>query len=216
MNHQYKFPEFRLLSEFLSKEDLPDYYPLRFLEDHEADNRFALSVHVRTINGQQPDLLRKLATFFGCPEPKLPEEGDDYFEASDSWHGRGIGNLRDLADEISANDGQFFDIEYTVLEIRSVGSQARSAEPVDYTNYTVDESLDPQLCEAMVTGLEQTRRFLTDQHGCAHWKLAMVVFNPENPSGEYLVVGSAGEEALEGEIEQLMQRRVAPAPKMCG
>lgn len=125
MNNIHKFPEFHLLSEFLSAEMVPDYYPITFQEESEADNRFALRVHDHVGGRVRPDLLRKLAAFFGCPEAELPEEGDCSFEASDTWHCRGKGNLRDLADEIIKNDGQFFDLCYAVGEIRHIGNQIK-------------------------------------------------------------------------------------------
>lgn len=118
-----KYPEFARLSEFLKDLDLIDAYPISFEEEHEADNRFALRVGVENRNGQ-PELLRKLAAFWGCPEDELPEAGCDSFEASDSWHCLGEGNLRDLADQIAKDQGEgFFDCVYTVGEIHKLAEE---------------------------------------------------------------------------------------------
>lgn len=74
------------------------------------------------------------------------------------------------------------------------------------SNFTKDNSRDPDLYSAMVAGLEATRKYLVSV-GCPHWKLAMVTFNPNDPGIEYLVVGSQGQEELEMQIEQLILRK---------
>jgi hypothetical protein len=132
--------QFRLLSEFLKKEDVVDGYPIHFREESEADNRYALSVGVHPRNGH-PELLRKLAAFFGCPERELPDEGEDSFEASDHWHGRGAGNLRELADEmtIDLREG-FFDVDYTAGDIHALGAAPKVDPP----------SLELELAESIV------------------------------------------------------------------
>lgn len=207
MSLLHKYHEFHLLSEFLKKEGVPDAYPIYFREESEADNRFALSVSIHPRNGRI-ELLRKLAAFFGCPDDELPNPEDDSFEASDGWHGGANGDLRELADEMAKDLGEgFFDTDYTVGQIHTRGAMLKELQRADLVHYTADESQDPALFEAMVSGLEQTRQFLSNEHDCDHWKLAMVVFNPEAPDIEYLVVGSAGEEALEKEIEKLMLQR---------
>jgi hypothetical protein len=121
-----EYPEFRRLANFLDVEGVLDGYPIHFHEESEADNRFALSVSINNRNGR-PDLLRKLATFFGCPDKDLPMEGEESFEAEDSWHGateEDAGDLRELADEMAKEQGEgFFDCEYTAGEIRAIGNQ---------------------------------------------------------------------------------------------
>jgi hypothetical protein len=127
MSLLHKYHQFHLLSEFLKKEGVPDAYPIYFREESEADNRFALSVSIHPRNGRL-ELLRKLATFFGCPEDALPNPEDDSFEASDSWHGGANGDLRELADEMAKEIGEgFFDIDYTAGEIHRRGAEMKEA-----------------------------------------------------------------------------------------
>jgi hypothetical protein len=61
---------------------------------------------------------------------------------------------------------------------------------------------DPALYAAMATGLDATHARLPSL-GVAHWKLAMVAYDPDNPD-KYLVLSSAGEETLAAEIVALI------------
>ena len=130
MSLLHKYHQFHLLSEFLKKEGVPDAYPIYFREESDADNRFALSVSIHPRNGRN-ELVRKLATFFGCPEDELPNPEDDSFEASDDWHGGDNGDLRELASELAIDLGEgFFDTDYTVGQIHALGAQLeRAPEP---------------------------------------------------------------------------------------
>ena len=86
---------------------------IHFTEDSDPENKYALGVQTNN-----PELLRFLARICGCPIRDYPEKTDTYFEAGDQWHGRGRINLRDLADELIRMHGEFFDVEYTVGELK--------------------------------------------------------------------------------------------------
>lgn len=84
-----------------------------FTEDSDPENKYAIGVQTKNT-----ELLRFLARISGCPIRDYPEKTDTYFEAGDQWHGRGRINLRDLADELIRLHGEFFDVEYTVAELK--------------------------------------------------------------------------------------------------
>jgi len=111
-----KYPQLKLFADFLQKlaED-PDespHYHLRnwteISESNDPDNLHAL--HLRcTAKG----LLRRVTQFFGCPDEELPLYYDMTLYASDSWHGNGEGNLRELADELIQIYEAYFDVGNT-------------------------------------------------------------------------------------------------------
>src|SRR5712672_1865174 len=79
---------------------------ITFREESARDIRYTLAVST-----DDNTLLRKLARLFGCPNQHLPQGHDARFEASDTWHGRGQIDLRQLADELMARHGEFFDFD---------------------------------------------------------------------------------------------------------
>lgn len=107
--------QFQILAEFLS--DVDGGVEIEFWEDSAADNRGALNVACH----QDPGLARWLAEFFGARDGELPLVSS--FQADDSWHGRGGGNLQLLADEIAGREGRFFSVIYTVDEIRGFAAK---------------------------------------------------------------------------------------------
>lgn len=109
------YPEFKLLSEFLKKEKVSERTRISFKEVSDADNRYALQVGC-----DDSPLLIKLARFYGCPEEDLPEDGSHDFEACDSWHGLGEGDLREFGDELGQYNEPFFDLSMGVDEIHDV------------------------------------------------------------------------------------------------
>ena len=123
-----KYPELKLLSDFLI--DVDPKIDLAFREESEADNRNALSVSGIGSYREEvfPDLIIRLARFWGCPEENLPEVAG--FEASDSWHGRGEGDLRTLADELGKIYGQYYDAIISVQDIHDLAMTAAEEAPV--------------------------------------------------------------------------------------
>lgn len=91
----------------------PPEIEITFREESLRDIRYTLVV--RTNDNA---LLRKLARVFGCREGQLPAPGDTRFEAGDDWHGRGELDLRELADEFFQTEGEFFDFDITINELR--------------------------------------------------------------------------------------------------
>jgi hypothetical protein len=90
---------------------------ITFREESARDIRYSL-----VVGTEDNELLRKLARAFGCPVWNLPWVSDKRFEASDDWHGRGSVDLRELADELTAIEGEFFDFDITIGDLRaSVG-----------------------------------------------------------------------------------------------
>lgn len=85
---------------------------ITFREESARDIRYTL-----VVASCDNTLLCKLARIFGCRDERLPF-GRGRFEAGDDWHGRGEVNLRDLADEFFVTDGQFFDFDVTIGELR--------------------------------------------------------------------------------------------------
>lgn len=86
---------------------------ITFREESARDIRYTL-----VVSSRDNTLLCKLAHIFGCRDERLPLNRAR-FEAGDDWHGRGEVNLRDLADEFSRTDGEFFDFDITIAELRS-------------------------------------------------------------------------------------------------
>lgn len=97
----------------------PPEAEITFREESARDIRYTL-----VVDTNDNTLLRRLAGFFGCPDQQLPSAGDTRFEAGDDWHGRGEVDLRDLADELMATHGEFFDFDTTLAELRSLAHVA--------------------------------------------------------------------------------------------
>lgn len=131
------YHEFQELVAFLDELGVSDDQEFTFQEDSSADNRYALSVEVSPLGGV-PDTRRErmgaavtlacqLATYFGCPDDELPNHPEiphcsPQFEASDSWHGNGRGDLRELGDELGQYYEPFFDTTYTLAELREIAN----------------------------------------------------------------------------------------------
>ncbi len=86
---------------------------ITFAESANPDNRYAL-----TVETYSKGLLRQLAQIFGCPHDALPDGEETEFEAGDDWHGNGLVDLRNLADELSEIHDVFFTETYTVAELQ--------------------------------------------------------------------------------------------------
>lgn len=114
--------EIKKLKEFLQK--APDAKTLKvwISEDSDADNLYALQLHTKN-----PELTQRLALYFGAP---TDNEIDVQFEASDSWHGKGPGNFRALADEITAATGLdlFVDLELSVQSLNEMMIKQKGGE----------------------------------------------------------------------------------------
>lgn len=106
------------LVELLSTE--PPETKITFREESARDIRYTL-----VVSTQDNALLRKLARLFGCPDQHSPSASDTLFKAGDNWHGRGEVDLRDLADELTATHGEFFDFDTTPAELRSLSHVVR-------------------------------------------------------------------------------------------
>lgn len=109
--------ELKRLTALLSSEH-PEV-TITFREESARDTRYTLAVATDDCT-----LLRKLAQLFGCPDRCLPGPRHTRFEAGDDWHGRGEVDLRDLADEFFRTDGEFFDFEITIGELRARALEA--------------------------------------------------------------------------------------------
>ncbi len=105
--------ELQKLVPLLSMEPLET--EITFREESAREIRYTLIVSCRN-----NALLRKLAEIFGCPNEHLPRRTDTRFEAADNWHGRGAVDLRELADEFMPTEGEFFDFDITIGELRSL------------------------------------------------------------------------------------------------
>jgi len=105
--------ELENLVELLSTE--PPEKTITFREESARDVRYTLLV-----GSDDPVLLLKLAWLFGCPQERIFQLGKGLFEAGDDWHGRGQVNLRELADEFLLVQGEFFDFDITMFELRSL------------------------------------------------------------------------------------------------
>jgi hypothetical protein len=88
---------------------------ITFREESARDIRYTL-----VVGSDDPVLLIKLAWLFGCPEKRIFQLENRFFEAGDDWHGRGQVDLRELADEFLPVRGQFFDFDITIAELRSL------------------------------------------------------------------------------------------------
>jgi len=108
-----QYVQFQLLAEILQEAGVSKRSEIRFTEDADPENRFALEIEC-----EDEAISNLIAGFYGCPKDELPF--DAVFQASDSWHGQGEGNLRDLADEIIAEYGEFFDVTLPVSKIISL------------------------------------------------------------------------------------------------
>ena len=86
---------------------------ITFREESARDIRYTL-----VVGTNDNTLLCKLARLFGCREEHLPSAGETRFEADDDWHGRGQVDLRELADEFFQTEGQFFDFDISINELR--------------------------------------------------------------------------------------------------
>jgi hypothetical protein len=112
-----KFKALKELHVFLYLEGVDAHTEIRFQEISDASNLYALQVSCA-----DSDLLSRLALFWGCAFADLPARTASAFEASDTWHGRGASNLRELADELIQHAGEFFDIKLTVRQIEELAS----------------------------------------------------------------------------------------------
>ena len=81
------------------------------------------NLHALQVTCEDNHLLTKLALFWGCAFGELPAATASSFEASDTWHGRGASNLRELADELIQDTNEFFDITLTVRQIEELASR---------------------------------------------------------------------------------------------
>ncbi len=90
------------------------HYPgdtqITFFEDSDCGNLYALS-----LSSPSPTLARKVAGLCGCPADDLPTDGA--FEASDYW--KGEVSFRDVADELTAIWGEFFDETISLFGLRA-------------------------------------------------------------------------------------------------
>jgi hypothetical protein len=121
-----KYPEFVKLSDLLKNLEIPETTEIRFFEESDRGNLYEI-----TVGCQDTTLLRKLAEFWGAGQGTTTF-AENQLTASDSWHGRGQGNLRKLADEIGIFDSPFFDMTMDVQEIHEIaetpGTQQASEE----------------------------------------------------------------------------------------
>lgn len=123
---------------------------LMFEESNEKENRYALS-----LGGPGKELMTALCEFYGGSARHLVASTDNdwfEFEAFDRWHGRGRGDLRELADEFIDIFGQFFSETVTVRWIhehageRGVG--AKIFKPIEIPEHDVVEKLNQWISEA--------------------------------------------------------------------
>ncbi len=82
---------------------------LTFGEDNDKGNLYGLA-----FSSDNPELARKVAALFGCPQDELPDEGG--FEGSDYW--KGEVSFRDVADELTEIWGEFFDETISLFGLR--------------------------------------------------------------------------------------------------
>jgi hypothetical protein len=94
---------------------------ITFREESARDIRYTL-----VVGSDDLVLLMKLAWLFGCPQERIFQLEDRLFEAGDDWHGRGQVDLRELADEFLSMQGEFFDFDITIFELRSLAQRGRS------------------------------------------------------------------------------------------
>jgi hypothetical protein len=87
---------------------------ITFREESSRDVRYTL-----VVSTSDRALLQKLAALLGCPAENLPRTSDTSFEVSDSWNGRGEVDMRELADELMKTEGEFFDFDITIRELRT-------------------------------------------------------------------------------------------------
>lgn len=116
-------PQLKLFTDFLlSITENHPYFDfenwIQISESEDENEKYALKLFV-----PYPGLLRKVAQFFGCPDNELPLVVDQESTASSSWHGKGKGNLRDLADELIDIYGPFFDIGYRVKNWKKISDK---------------------------------------------------------------------------------------------
>ena len=102
----------------------PPETEITFREESARDIRYTLIVSSR-----DNALLRKLAEIFGCSNERLPKASDTRFEAGDNWHGRGTVDLRELADGFMPAEGEFFDFDITIGELRSLALVSKPLKP---------------------------------------------------------------------------------------
>ncbi len=87
---------------------------ITFREESQRDVRYTL-----VVSTSDRALLQKLASLLGCRAKDLPSANATSFEVYDSWNGRGEVDMRELADEFMQTEGEFFDFDITIGELRS-------------------------------------------------------------------------------------------------
>ena len=113
-----------------------DQAPLTISESDGVDDRYSI-----TFSSPNKGLVRYVAQVVGCPGPDLPK-GATEFTCHDSWQGRGPVNHRELADEITATEGEFFKLEAKLGDFPTMAAhQAAAAAPSLPLPQTIDREL---------------------------------------------------------------------------
>ena len=100
-----------------------DQAQLTISESDGTDDRFSI-----VFSSPHKGLVRYVAQVMGCPGPDLPK-GATEFTCHDSWQGKGPVNHRELADEITATEGEFFTLEARLGDFATMAANQASPAP---------------------------------------------------------------------------------------